>query len=563
MKNDILYLEADEEITAAIDKMLHLQANSLKIVVPKRSTLLQSVVNLKLLKKAADDAGKELILVTGDRTSTHLAARLGLAVAATLTSKPEIAKAAKPPESEAGDEIEEEDEPTSEVEPAIMNPEEEPSLPAGTGPGAGALNAAVPTNKPSYAQPMMVRKPVGSSSDAPVSAIGGTPKVPDFNKMQKGLLWGGLAVAAAVLLFIVNYFIAGATVSLFVQGSKIATNFTATLDPTIKVGDPVKATLAATNMSSNHDLTATVSATGKQDIGTKAGGTVTIKNCEDTSTHALPAGTVMTSQGKNFVTTAEVNIPGGSFSSGGKICSTSQSINAPVVATQNGDSYNLAPAGYTSPALTSNYVVQGSQMSGGVSKTVNVVTQTDIDKATADLLAKDKDSAQKDLENKVASGSRAITQSFTQTPGAVTSNPAVGAQADQVVVDVKVSYNELAVTNADLSNLLKAQAIQQVGSDNQIYDEGLSSLSITATKNNPGAASTFNFSATAYGGAKLDPNSIAKQLSGKRYGDATDIAGKLPGVSRVEVKLSPFWATKLPRITNHIKVVIKVAAEES
>lgn len=580
MKDDVLYLEADEEITAAIDKLLHLPAKSIKIVVPKRSTLLQSVVNLKLLKKAADDAGKSLILVTGDRTSTHVASRLGLAVAATLTSKPEVKAVASPPQPESSDEIEAEDEPEEQatgnrqqavVGEAVGLEESNVKEPA---PGSiGGQTSNVSSAKPSYAKPMLVRKSVGDSEvsnvngqmSAPSSVEGSNvsapgQKVPDFNRMQKRLMWSGLALVAIILLLVVNYFIAGATVTLFAQGSKVATSFAATADPSVKVSDPTKTTLAATNLSSSHDLTATANASGKQDIGTKAGGTVTIKNCEDTSPHALPAGTIMSAQGKNFVTTAAASIPGGSFSSGGKICSTSQSANVSVLAAQNGDIYNLAPASYTSAALTSNYIAQGSQMSGGVSKTVNIITQTDIDKAVVDLLAKDKDSSQKDLENKVTGGSRALPGSFTQTPSAPTANPAVGTQSDQVVVDVKATYNELMVTNKDLENLLQAQELQQIGAKNQIYDDGLGAVEIVATKINPGAASTFNLSTTAFGGAKLDPAAIAKELTGKRYGDGADIAAKLPGVARADIKLSPFWATKLPRITSHIKIIIKVAS---
>ena len=56
----VIYLEADEEITAATSRMLATSSDEVRIVVPKRSTLLQSVVNQKLLKRAADNAGKSM-----------------------------------------------------------------------------------------------------------------------------------------------------------------------------------------------------------------------------------------------------------------------------------------------------------------------------------------------------------------------------------------------------------------------------------------------------------------------------------------------------------------------
>src|ERR1700733_3976136 len=91
MKDNAVYLEADEDITSAIDKLGKTTGDSVQIVVPKRSTMLQSIINLKLLKKAAEQHGKELVLVTNDRIAGDLAGRVGLAVAPSLGAKPVIA----------------------------------------------------------------------------------------------------------------------------------------------------------------------------------------------------------------------------------------------------------------------------------------------------------------------------------------------------------------------------------------------------------------------------------------------------------------------------------------
>ncbi len=104
MDKDALYLEVDEDITSAIDKLKRASGSSVSIVVPKRSTLLQSVINQKLLQKAAKTAGKDLVLVTNDKVATSLAGRVGLSVAASLGGK--AAKAEAPaPIAPVGDEV--------------------------------------------------------------------------------------------------------------------------------------------------------------------------------------------------------------------------------------------------------------------------------------------------------------------------------------------------------------------------------------------------------------------------------------------------------------------------
>ena len=61
------YIDIDEEITSIVDRLKKSKAPEIIIVVPKRALLIQSIVNLKLLKKEADRFGKQLVIVTQDK----------------------------------------------------------------------------------------------------------------------------------------------------------------------------------------------------------------------------------------------------------------------------------------------------------------------------------------------------------------------------------------------------------------------------------------------------------------------------------------------------------------
>jgi hypothetical protein len=198
-------------------------------------------------------------------------------------------------------------------------------------------------------------------------------------------------------------------------------------------------------------------------------------------------------------------------------------------------------------------------MSGGTSKKVTIVTQADVDKATTDALSKDKPEAQKDLEGKVASGYAALSESFTQTPGAPTANPAVGSEGTSGTVTMTVAYSELSYSKSDLEALVKVQQEKQLGPNNQIYDNGLATATITAGTKNPSGSQNFHLSATAYAGAKIDTEALAKQLTGKKYGDATDIASKQPGVDHVEITITPVWSSSMPKRSSNIHITVKVA----
>ncbi|MCC6643369.1 hypothetical protein IT411_01345, partial [Candidatus Peregrinibacteria bacterium] len=76
----ILYLEIDDEVTAIYDKLSKLRFKNIYLVVPQRAVLFQSAINLKILKRKAEDLDKKIFIVTNDSTGLNLAKRVGLEV---------------------------------------------------------------------------------------------------------------------------------------------------------------------------------------------------------------------------------------------------------------------------------------------------------------------------------------------------------------------------------------------------------------------------------------------------------------------------------------------------
>ncbi len=82
-----LYLDLDDEITAVIDRLSSIEGDEVTLVVPKGAVVLQSAVNLKLLKKAAARYQKRLVIVTRDETGLSLASRAGIPTKASVGGK--------------------------------------------------------------------------------------------------------------------------------------------------------------------------------------------------------------------------------------------------------------------------------------------------------------------------------------------------------------------------------------------------------------------------------------------------------------------------------------------
>ncbi|OGI31901.1 MAG: hypothetical protein A2489_00065 [Candidatus Moranbacteria bacterium RIFOXYC12_FULL_36_13] len=74
------YIDIDEEITSIVERLKKARTNEVVIVVPKRALLIQSIVNLKILKKEADENEIQLMIVTQDRLGKVLIEKAGIFV---------------------------------------------------------------------------------------------------------------------------------------------------------------------------------------------------------------------------------------------------------------------------------------------------------------------------------------------------------------------------------------------------------------------------------------------------------------------------------------------------
>ncbi|OGI27273.1 MAG: hypothetical protein A2359_00465 [Candidatus Moranbacteria bacterium RIFOXYB1_FULL_43_19] len=80
MSHKTIYIDIDEEITSIVDRVRKALADEVIVVVPKRAILIQSLVNLKLLKKEASRRNKRLMIVTQDRIGKKLIEKAGILV---------------------------------------------------------------------------------------------------------------------------------------------------------------------------------------------------------------------------------------------------------------------------------------------------------------------------------------------------------------------------------------------------------------------------------------------------------------------------------------------------
>ncbi len=551
---ETIYIDVDDEITAVIDKVKASEGKIVALVLPKRAPVLQSVVNMKLLKKAATSTKKNIVLITSEKGLLPLAGVAGLHVAKSPQSKPAI----PPPPVRPGD---------SDEEPDEVHDDEDPQLDKAASIGVLAAAAAAQDDDTETIEldNMAIDVPAGSAgpSKAAKPKKAKNLKVPNFERFRLLFILGGLAL---VLLAIGWYFavvvMPRAMVTITTNTTSAVSSFDFTAATTQEELDTEAKRIPAVQKSLQKTDSEKVNATGKKDLGTKAEGTMTLKNCSNSDDPiTISSGTRFSSGEFGFVSTEAVSLPSSSFSGGGSCTTPTRTVD--VVAERAGDTYNLSARTYTS-GIT-GVQASGSAMQGGTSRVVTVVSQKDIDDAVSavrsrqDAQVSDELKAQFDAEELFA-----LAETLRTGEPKVTSTPALDAEATEATISVETSYQMLGIKREDLSQVIKSDVEDDESLRGQaITNDGIDAA-IMRLNNQPNeneASISFRTSVTA--GPEIDEDFIKESIRGKRRGEAEAFINGQPGVEEAIVDYSPFWVYSTPKAAGKITITIEKVENQS
>lgn len=546
---DTIYIDVDDEITAIIDKVRASKSKIVALVLPKRAAVLQSVVNMKLLKKAAHSANKNLVLITSEASLLPLAGVAGVHVAKNLQSKPEI-----PPKPGLHDHEEE----LSEKVPAPSDDEVDASKSVGelaTKSSGVAAEDTIEVDNSSSDKPVGAKK---STADKAKSKKNKQSKIPNFERFRKRLFIGaGVFILLLAFWYVAAFKMPKATITVVTDTTSESAQITFVADPAATTASTEGNIVPVKVAQSEKNEVQTAPTTGTKDVGTKASGSIKMSiPCAQVggTPPTIPAGTGVSSNSLTFITQKTVTLSTPEFSGGCKFVASTD-----VVAQANGDQYNVSARSYTVNGYA-NVTAQGTEMTGGTSKVIKVVTQSDIDAATAKLTADDnaaKEQLKKSLES---DGYQALTDTFVVKDVVITASPNVDQEGAEVTVTSKGTYQMIGVKEDDLNQVVDAAASKDLDSNKQqVQDNGLDSATYRVTKAEPNGMTTIVVNTQITIGPKFDEAELKTEIAGKKSGDTENVIKAIPGVKEVTVKYSPFWVSKTPKNPDKITFVFEKA----
>lgn len=558
MNKDVIYIEPDDDITDIISKLKSAKQKVVALVPPKKVGVLRSAVNTKLIAKTAKKYEKAAVIVSTDPSLVKLAVSAGIPVAENLNSRPKL------PSEFSPDELEDPAAPISidernldDDEDSLNEPSEKTEKPASAKKSAKkAPDEELNSEDFEKAEKKKEAKKPGKNKKS---------KIPDLDKHKK-LIIAGIVLFIALIGFLIwaIFFAPSAKISVAVRTT--GSNFAEDVAFVDKESDakPKDGILYLDTKSSKKDNSVDFTATGKKDVGEKAHGTLQV-GVYVKSTVQISSGTQFTADGLTFTADSGATI---NFSDDSKCengltdvakrgCLLYASIN--VTATQSGEQYNLSSGKSWSSGLPVEAKISNSSaFSGGTTKNITTVQQSDVDVAKSKLEEGGDSEAKEDLTKEFGDDYIVIESSFSVEASNPTASPAVGAEVPEGTtpkLTASTTYFLSAVKKSEVEKYIKAKTADGLGADQKVYDVGDPFFEKFDKSGNNYVA---KLKTTVQTGPEISEEEILKKAKGKKTGEVQSLIKSINGVSSVKVDTPFFWVNKVPSDDSKVQVELKV-----
>ena len=614
MNKETIYIENSDDITNILSKLTSSDKKVVALVPPKKNAVLLSAVNMKLISRTARLKNKAVVLVTTDDALTKLAMSVGVPVAPSLKSRPVIpgadsetpelsadetsAKTAQKTEVEtAFSEVESSPSEEHENNPENEPPEEDSEDSEETEDSSSEASRAIEeieseetddddeekdSKKDKRAKETKNAKRSKSSkkdSSSPLAAF--------LNSRAKWIVFGILIITALAVFFVWALMIAPAvkvSVSIRTNSTNFSENVTFTKNP---ADESIDSGIFSVNEETlEKEQVVKFTATGQKDLGERASGKLVISTSFDSSDYSAGNNTVSISAGTKFTYNgleyeagdgATLSLRGTSPRNlvescdnvtessvldfdffGGDTCQVSSTIT--IVAAVPGEQYNI-PEGHSSgwsSSIGGIAAYNPDAISGGTSKIVTVVLQSDVDTALSKLSVESQDSGKNEILAKLSDSVFPIESSFEAEASNPQPNPAVGAEVPEgttPTVTSKAVYKILTVDTARIEEFIENKT--NLDENSKIYSYGSPFVEYFTSS----SETTYSgkLKTTYKTGPKISETEILDEISGQKIGRVEPILkDKFSGISSVAIEKSYFWVNSVPKNPNVVTINLEV-----
>lgn len=374
------------------------------------------------------------------------------------------------------------------------------------------------------------------------------------------LVLGFLGGAGAYAMSMVK-----AELTLYVEPQLLEKELQVTVNPEVEQSDLAQKVLKGALLSTRVTGTTSIGTTGKTLVGEKAKGDVTIFNDTDTL-RTLPAGTVLTAQGKQlkFTLDKETTIASKSVDLSSDSPFKPGQAKVAVTAAQIGPDYNLeAQAAFTVANFSSNVLLARADkaFTGGSSREIQAVAQTDLTKLVEQLKTNLEGQAKTQLGQQLDSKQQLIDSSVMSEWVQRKFSHKVGEETNSVSLDGELKLEGIAYSESDFYELAKHVLEAEAPTDKKMTEQISTQFKLVENKEST-SVFTFDVVTKTYLLPVLDPAKISEKVAGRRPKDVEGYLTNLPAVKEAALVLTP----RLPEVLKRYpfateKITVKIVPQ--
>ncbi|MEK7465402.1 MAG: hypothetical protein AAB631_01340 [Patescibacteria group bacterium] len=566
-----IFVDIKDDVAMVVDKVIHMLAPRIVIVLPENSAVGSSLKNFQVLSRESKTAGKEIVIESSDEHALELAtlAELKILHSSLLRKK----------EKSVSDIVFRAGLPKRVPQRAAANVETEEIKPEKTVPLKPAPRKK---EKESMPTPAFWEKsketPQSGKTIYPVfppelqTALGGEITFPkkepeEFTRPHRSwrkwaVIGGGIVVLVALFWFLGFRVLPRAEITVTLKKTPVEFEETAQISTKVstpQLGSPL--VVPGQLMVKRGNLTETFPASGKENVATKAKGVLAVYNAYSSAPQAIVQNTrFLSPEGRLFRLDVKTTIPGAKIENGKIVPS---SIDVTVTADAAGDTYNVkASAGWHIPGFDGTpkyaafYAEAKSSMKGGFVGMRSVATAADTAAAKVKI--------EKDLE--VALQSQMILlQQLKLIDGAssfkiLSEDVEPDAQdATKMSIFAEGELKYLVFDETTLKNAIVQKAKEKVRGqlDDNLRVRSFDFSYLNSQPNLEQGTLATGMKGTVVFEPDVSEEGIKAALLGKTNDAFKGYVLSIKGLEKAKLTLDPFWVFSIPTDPAKVTVVLE------
>lgn len=577
-----IYLNLEDDVAKITAKVKAQRGEELILVIPKEAQVLADSINLRLLKKQVDMLGTKVSILTMDETGQVFAKEAGFP----LKRLPKISRSRSVSDIRPAGERQPFEPmmatasvttfktPSQSVRKTIRKTAQEvaprPAQQRSIHQQLTQSRTSVKHSSPSIASKTAVRKSrlenntwltptpinLNDRQDNMFMPPNSKSNKPPQRRSYKKAVMVFVALALITVVALVVVVLPSSNVTIYARSQTVARDLELVIDSNQDTVNAGSLTLPATKIDEVKQVSDSFNVNGKKEVGSKAQGRIAIYNLTGSAMNLRSSTTVLTVGNKTYYFVSDIN----GINALESPSKDSNATTADIVAADGGEDFNL-PAGTRVEISNQSFGSQPqrlyaktvTQVIGGSSRYVSVVSKEDIEVAQKALINK----AVEEVNKNLSDGRKLVDGAYNVEVTNFTPDKPEGAESTVFVASAEVKITGLAFNENDLKSMVRGRLTQTLGTDKTLQAQDKDSV-VYKIKNLDLTTGLMQLSIHYESQAKptIDKNGLITQLAGKSKEQASDILLTNPNIERVTINLAPSWQKSFPRITSKVRIEI-------